>query len=170
MNAGSRFAIGFAMTLGMAGTAAIADVDVTYDEPDRFTDAADRNADPRHIAEDLRTHLQMLDRRYPGAGRQLRIHILDIDRAGRPRDNMPTELRVMNGKADWPCIELEWWVQGAIGESPHRRARICDIDYLSRPTGRYSEHDPLVYEKRMLDGWFAARFGPATVVSIQPAK
>jgi hypothetical protein len=38
------------------------------------------------------------------------------------------------------------------------RERVCDPDFL-RPLGfNYDEHDPLVYEKRMLATWFEQRF------------
>jgi hypothetical protein len=29
-------------------------------------------------------------------------------------------------------------------------------------SSKYSEHDPLVYEKRMLEQWFRKRFAPST--------
>jgi hypothetical protein len=35
---------------------------------------------------------------------------------------------------------------------------VCDNDYLRTLGGRFDEHDPVVYEKRMLDQWFQERF------------
>ena len=39
-----------------------------------------------------------------------------------------------------------------------RRERVCDPDYLRPLEAQYDAHDQLVYEKRMLDQWFQARF------------
>ena len=63
----------------------------------------------------------------------------------------------------------QWSLHDTTGESSHRRERVCDMDYLRRVTGRYSEHDPLVYEKRMLDEWFALRFGRTAPVRMRRA-
>ncbi len=129
-------------------------VTVTYGDPDRFTDAADRNNDPVNVAQDLADRLRKLGEQI-APGTDLRIEIIDIDRAGRPRMNLPTEERIVSGKADPPCIELRY----RVGAADARRERVCDTDFLRRLEPRYSEHDPLVYEKRMLDEWFRARFG-----------
>ena len=153
-----------------SGTSASARIEVSYDDPDRFMDAGDRNSDPRHVVQDLESHFQTLGKRHITGDRTLSIRILDLDRAGRPWHNLPTGLRVMNGRNDRPCVDLEWSLRTASGESSGRRERICDMDYLRRLSGRYSENDPLVYEKRMLDEWFAARFGMAKPVSMQPEK
>lgn len=148
-----RRPVAFALALAATVTASAA-VTVTYRDPDRFTDAGDRNNDPLRVAQELADRLKKLgDEVAPGA--DIRIEILDVDRAGRPRMNMPTEERVVTGKADPPCIELRYQA----GTSAARHERVCDTDFLRRLEPRYSEHDPLVYEKRMLDEWFRKRFG-----------
>jgi hypothetical protein len=143
------------------GTANAA-VSVTYGDPDRFTDAGDRNNDPVKVAQELAGHLQKLGERYLPPGQDLKIEILDLDRAGRPAMNLPTEIRIMSGKADFPCIDLRYTLEVDGKAAQSNRERVCDNDYL-RPLGtRSDEHDPLVYEKRMLDEWFRKRFAKSS--------
>ncbi len=137
-------------------------VTVFYGEPDRFTDAGDRNSDPRKVMLSLEQFLKGLGDRYLPPQANLKIEVLDLDRAGRPRMNLPTEIRIVNGKTDMPCIELNYTLEenGKVLQS--RRERVCDPDFLRSLEPQYSEHDPLVYEKRMLEQWFRKRFaGPA---------
>jgi len=147
-----------ALTFMAMALTSYAGVSVTYDDPDRFTDVADRNTDPRKAMDELAQHLRALGRRYLAPEANLAIHVIDLDRAGRPWRDLPTELRVVNGKLDAPCIELEWRLGTPPDASAPRRERICDRAFLRRLETGYSEHDPLVYEKRMLDTWFRARF------------
>lgn len=132
-----------------------ATVAVTSTEPDKFTDAGDRNSDPRKIMDALAKYMKATGERILPPGASLAIEVLDLDRAGRPRGNLPTEIRFMNGKTDMPCIEMRY----ALDAGPPQRERLCDPDYLRPLPFKYDEHDPLGYEKRMLDEWFARRFG-----------
>jgi hypothetical protein len=138
-------------------------VTVTYGDPDRFTDAGDRNSDPRKVMLTLERHLKALGDRYLPAQSNLKIEVLDLDRAGRPYMNLPTEIRIITGKADLPCIELTYTLEtdGKV-VLPSRRERVCDPDYLRPLEPQYDEHDPLVYEKRMLEQWFRQRFAKIT--------
>jgi hypothetical protein len=108
----------------------------------------------------LQRHLEGLGARYLPQ-KDVAIEVLDLDRAGRPRMNLPTEIRVVSGKGDMPCIDLRYSLAGA----PAVREKVCDPEFLRPLEFRYDEHDPLVYEKRMLDEWFERRF-----VKGQPAR
>ena len=165
----SRHALLLFAILTIPAMATRAAVTVTSSDPDQFTDAADRNSDPIKIEQSLERHLQKLGERYLPPQANLSIRILDLDRAGRPWRDLPTELRLINGKNDLPCIDLEWSLATLSTSTPPRRERVCDPNFL-RSLGPgysgYSEHDPLVYEKRMLEEWFRTRFsGPATRAS-----
>jgi hypothetical protein len=144
----------------LAGPAS-AGVRVSYGDPDRFTDAADRWSDPRDVAASLAEHLTDLGDRYLRPGDELRIRILDVDRAGSPRQNLPTEFREMRGDSDFPCIDLAFELASSGRSVASSGERVCDRNYLTLRRGdlRYSPNDPLVYEKIMLDDWFRARFG-----------
>jgi hypothetical protein len=149
-----RLAAAALPALALAATPLFATVTVTYGDADKFTDAGDRNSDPRKIVQVLESYMKALGDKYLPTG-NLAIEILDLDRAGRPRMNLPTEIRVVNGKTDMPCIDLRFTLNG----SPPTRERLCDPDFLRPLDNRYNEHDPVVYEKRMLDDWFKRRFG-----------
>ena len=150
---------------------AYAGVTVTYGEPDRFSDAGDRSSDPRKVMQDLARFLEKLGGKYPAAGTDVKIEVLDLDRAGRPRMNLPTEVRVMTGKADAPCVDLRYTVESAGGAPRSDRERVCDLDYLFAPARGADEHDPLVYEKRMLEDWFRRRFAtPASSAAPAPSR
>src|SRR6202790_2540961 len=97
-------------------------VTVSYGDPDRFTDAGDSNNDPRQIMLTLERHLKELGDRYLPPQSNLKIEVLDLDRAGRPRMNLPTEIRIVNGKVDMPCIELNYTLEGT-SRVAKRRAR-----------------------------------------------
>jgi hypothetical protein len=136
---------------------AAAAVNVRYGNPDHFSDAGDRNNDPVKLMKNFAEFMKGLGKYLP-PGTDVDIEVLDLDRAGRTRMNLPTEMRVMNGKADPPCMDLRYSVKrdGHAGEP--RKERLCDTDYL-RPLGpRDSQHDALVYEKRMFEEWFRQRF------------
>jgi hypothetical protein len=132
-------------------------VTVTYGNPDRFTDAGDRSSDPVKVMQAIEAHLKRLGRDLP-PGTDVKIEIHDLDRAGRPRMNLPTEMRVMTGKADPPCVDLSYTVVANGAATPAKRERVCDTAFLRPLPPRASENDPLVYEKRMLEEWFKARF------------
>jgi hypothetical protein len=137
-------------------------VTVTSSEPDRFTDAGDRNSDPRKVMQDLAGFLTKLGDKYLPAGTDVKIEVLDLDRAGRPRMNLPTEVRVMTGKADAPCVDLRYTIESPGNVPRSARERVCDQDYLFSPPRGPEQNDPLVYEKRMLERWFRERFAPGS--------
>ena len=146
------------MVTFLTGSASAA-VSVSFGDPDLFIDTSDRGSDPRDVVASLARHLRGLGDRYLAPSDDLRIRILNVDRAGTPQPNLPTGFRVMRGDSDFPCIELDFQFSssGSIVQSGHER--VCDRNYLRRPDLRYSPHDPLVYDKIMLDDWFRTRFG-----------
>ena len=152
-----RLALVFVAGCAIAPLAAPAGVTVAWSNPSRFTDIGDRSVDPDRVMADLEQHLERLGERYL-AGMDVRIEVFDVDRAGRT--NNVDAIRVMNGKGDWPCIEL---AAGRGGETP-RRERVCDMNYFRRLPLPYHKDRPLVYEKRMLDEWFRQRFGPTATI------
>lgn len=156
-----RLAAVSGLTLLLAAAVSQAGVSVTYGDPDRFTDAGDRANDPVKVMQSLADHLTRLGDRYAPSAK-IRIEVLDLDLAGRPRHNLPTEMRVINGKADMPCIDMRYWVEMPGASSGPRRERVCDPDYLRAVGPKYQANQSLVYEKRMLEDWFKARFAPGT--------
>ncbi|HZZ92180.1 MAG TPA: DUF3016 domain-containing protein [Usitatibacter sp.] len=143
----------------LATAPAVAGVTVEYGNPDRFTDAGDRNSDPVKIMKVLADYMKQVGDRVVPPGTDVHIEVLDLDRAGHTRMNLPTEIRVMTGRADPPCMDVRDTVTTQGQTSEPRKEHVCDVNYL-RPLGpRDSENDPLVYEKRMVAEWIRQRFG-----------
>src|SRR5947209_4479257 len=97
-------------------------------DPDRYADAGDRNSDPRKVVQDLARFLTSAGDRYLPAGANLTIEILDLDRAGRPRMDLPAEIRIVTGKADAPCMELRYSLETAGRVVKAAKERVCDLD------------------------------------------
>lgn len=142
----------------LATAPAPAAVNVTHADPARFSDARDRHVDAEEAMREIKRHLERLGERFLPPGREVRIEVLDVDRAGRAHLTR-SEVRIMKGLVDFPCIELAW----SAGGSPPTRERVCDERYmLKRLPAAYSGGDALAYEKRMLDDWFRKRFAGLT--------
>ncbi len=140
--------------IASAGLPVHAAVEITYGDPDKFSDAGDRNSDPRQIMKVLADHMKATGEKILPPGTALKIEVLDLDRAGRPRGNLPSDIRIVSGKGDMPCIDLRYSLNGAAAV----KERVCDPEFLRPLPFSYDPHDPLVYEKRMLDEWFERRF------------
>ena len=133
-----------------------AEVLVTFDKPERYSDIGRRA--PERL-KDLEAHFGKLGERYLAPGQNLRIEVLDVDLAGEPRYGAPSEpndTRILKGKADWPSIRLRYVLENGGREIDRREETISDRTYLERPI---RQPESLAYEKRMLEGWFASRFG-----------
>jgi hypothetical protein len=141
-----------------AALPAAATVTVKYIDPDHFTDVADRNTDARTVMKTLDNFLAKLGDRYLPAGSNLRIDILDIDRAGRPRFNVSTDIRVITGVGDRPCVELSYTLETNGTSTQPLKEKLCDSAYQMTPSLRADDSDLLKYEQRMLEEWFRKRF------------
>ena len=132
---------------------------VSFPERDRYSDSGDRRETDDVIA-GLKRHLEQLGDRYLSASQKLSIEILDIDLAGRPRyfanRGLP-DIRVLDGRADWPSIKLRYTLEGDGKVIESRDEIVSDSNYLQRSATRPNES--LYYEKRMLEEWFRKRFG-----------
>ena len=155
-----------ALCLGLALAAAAhaaGTVQVSYVQPDKFSDAGDSRRDVEANLTRLTRHFETLAGRYLHDGQKLSIEVLDVDLAGevRPARRFNQDVRVLKGGADWPRITLRYTLESA-GQALRRGEQtIADMDYL-RHINPYASDEPLRYERRMLDDWFAAQFGAAT--------
>jgi len=145
----------------LAGTAAAhAGVTVTFDHPERYTDAGNpygpvsRDAAMRGIGQ----HLERLAARYLRPDQVLTIDVLDIDLAGRknPLRAFAYDVRVRRQET-WPRITLRYTLTQGGTVVASAEETVTDQSYLDRP-GLARSPDPLRYEKAMLDDWFRARF------------
>jgi len=153
-------AIAAAVSLLLAAAAqASGTVQVSFVQPEKFTDARDARRDNSANLRELKRTLEDLGARHVADGQSLSIEVLDVDLAGeviysrRLRD----DVRVLKGRADWPRIKLRVTLEA--GGQPLRRVEqtLTDMAYLQR-ISRHGDGEFLGYEKRMLDEWFTAQF------------
>lgn len=153
------------LILGMSAAAALparAELAVTFDHPERYTDAAlygDRGTTARQPAIDgIRQLLERLGTRYLRPGQTLRIEVLDVDLAGRfePLRRFSSDIRVML-PVTWPRIKVRYTLEDGGSARPAITETIVEQHYLSQ-AGSYLASDPLRYEKAMLEDWFRTRF------------
>jgi len=151
--------IAIAALLSVAAVAASAagTVNVTFNEPDKFSDAANRTPEIAANLKVIERHLQQLGQRYLPDGQTLSITVVDVDLAGYVRPSRHGDIRLLKGAADWPRITLRYDLQ-ANGQSVKKADEtVADLSY-GMQVQTYGTSDPLRHEKQMLEGWFRARF------------
>lgn len=155
-------AVAAALSLGMAAGLASAEVEVRFVGVDNYSDVGQfehfRNRDEALDA--IKTHLVALGNQYM-PGKDLVIEVTDVDLAGvvEPVGRRMEMLRVLRPTGR-PAIELRFVVREGGRELRSGQARLSDMSY-QLGFNRYSDGDPLRYEKRMIDQWFGAEFLPA---------
>ena len=96
-------------------------------------------------------------------GQQLQVHVDDISLAGRLQPVYrpgQQDLRVMK-ESYWPWMNLHFVLLAADGTTIREGdARLSDGAYLRRAVAA-DPNDPLRYDKRMIDNWLRAEFGPS---------
>lgn len=155
------------LSLLVAGSAlAAGQVEVSMRPYSQLTDAGNSRFDGERNLALLKSHLEALGQRLPD-GQTLKVELLDLDMAGtvKPTRN-GQDLRVLKGAADWPTLTLRWTLSAGGRTLESRKERISDMSYLMAPL-RVSESGPLAYELRLVDRWFAERFGARSTASIR---
>jgi len=142
--------------LALTAGAASAGATVTYVQPERFSDIPFSSADRERVLVDMTGHFNKLAAKLP-AGQELKVEVLDIDLAGHVwPTHMAQDLRILNGRADWPRMQLRYTIteRGQVVRSGEEH--LSDMSYLHQ-ANRIDRHDGLRYEKKMLDDWFKER-------------
>ena len=151
--------------LAGAGSAhAAGSVNVTFINPQQFDDATDNWRDEHGNLAEISNHLKMLGQKYLADSQSLKIDVLNVDLAGRLQlSRSRGEVRVINGRIDWPRITLRYALQdnGQVVQSGEEN--VSDMAFLWRSAHYVTA--PLGYEKRMLDEWFRDR-----IVARHPAR
>jgi len=138
----------------LSATAAWADVSVTFVKPEDYADVPRNAIDRERTLKEFSDYFASLNKKLP-PGQDLKIEVLDIDLAGRlyPRRNGADDIRILRGGADWPHMHLRYTLEqdGKVLRSGDEQ--LSNMAYEMR-LNRYSDGDPLRYEKQMLDDWF----------------
>lgn len=136
-------------------------VEVSSPNATRFADAGESKREIEMNVAVLTRHLQTLGQRWLAPGQQLSIEIVDLDLAGRVWPSARHQpLRILNGGADWPRIELRYVLSSPAGEISRGQDRLADMTYMANPYTPTTE-EPLGHERRMLTEWFRSRFAAA---------
>ncbi|MEX5748372.1 DUF3016 domain-containing protein [Massilia sp. X63] len=148
-----KTALAAVLALGAAG-AASAGVTVNYVDSDKFADVPFAPWERKEVLDELARYFAELGKSLP-AGQDLTVDVTDIDLAGReyPTSRGTRDLRVLQGGADWPIIELRYALSANGQVIRSGTAKLSDMNYLDRAS-RLSDNDSLRYEKRMIEEWF----------------
>lgn len=141
----------FALGAGVAS----AEVTVNYVNMEQFADLPSGDWERKEVLTGLADYIKKLGADLP-AGHDLTINIYNVDLAGReyPGQRASGDMRVREGKSDWPLIELQYSLSANGQVIDSGTASISDVRYMQRMMKRSQETDILRYEKRMLNDWF----------------
>ena len=143
----------------LASSSAWAGVHVNFSKPDDYSDMPFSTRDREQILAGLAEHFQLLGKGLR-PGQDLKIEVTDVDLAGRedPMRRGTMDVRVMDGRTDWPRMRLRYVLEQDGKVIASGNAALSDMSYLQR-INRYSSSDALRYEKKMIDDWFENTFG-----------
>lgn len=153
-------ALALAGVMAVAAGGAQAAVTVTYVHPENFYDLPFATSEREEMLGQITDHFTKLGENLP-AGQDLHIDVTDFDPAGRrvPNARSGQDLRILNGRADWPRMELHYAIEqnGQVVKSGD--AKLADMNYQQN-FNQYFDTEPLRYEKQMIDDWFAKTIAP----------
>ncbi len=155
--------VAFGLVVLASAAQAAGTVKVSYVQPEAFADIGIAGHDRESNLQQLSKHFEILATRYLADGQTLSVEVLDVDLAGtmKPVRRGGQDFRVLKGAADWPRVTLRYTLQAAGSPSRSGEAKLADLGYLQNVDSVRSR-EPLYSERRMLDKWFAAQFGPAS--------
>ena len=143
----------------LASSVAWAGTEVQFSKPDQYTDVPFNPQERDDVLKELSRHFEKLGASLP-PGQTLKIDVTDVDLAGRENPSLRAgqEIRVMNGRVDWPRMRLHYVLEqdGKVIRSGD--AALSDMSYLNR-INHYFSNEKLRYEKLMIDDWYANTFG-----------
>lgn len=152
-----------AMTALRAAEAKASRIDVIFDQPDKFADAAEgqRGSDFGRdaILGELRDYIVEKADRFLPPGQKLTVTITDVDLAGEVepwRTPQHSDVRIIK-EIYSPRIDLNFKLtdaSGAVVKEGKRNLR--DLTFMMNINP--DRNDPRVYEKRLLDDWMRSEF------------
>src|SRR5260221_2366545 len=114
---------------------AAAGVSVAFLDSSRYTDAGSDPAEVERNTAEIAKYLEGLGNKYLKPDQMLRIEVLDIDLAGRPRmhRSSPNDIRVLNGSADSPRIKLKCTLVTNVEATPNAEGKLAHMNYMMNP-------------------------------------
>ena len=145
-------------SLAQAGTA-----EVSFVDPQKFSDGGSRLGEAEQVRASISVHLQTLAAAHLPIDQTLRVEVLDLDLAGEVRSTRRgSDMRVLRGRADWPRITLRYSLRQGEKVLAAGEDSLADMNYLDTRVGLLAYNQSLPYERRMLTRWFEQRFVPAS--------
>ena len=135
-------------------------VQVSFVQPEKFSDAEDDRHDSSQNLRELKRYLEVQAARHVGDGQTLTIEVLDVDLAGELRFDRSRAADVARAAGHGRLAAHQAALHAGIGRpagASCRADRAHDMAYLDR-MNRYADGEMLRHEKRMLDEWFEAQF------------
>lgn len=153
------FGIAWAANAEMADSS----VQVTFFEPENFTDTKDSylgtNTGSSAVLAELKKHLINRAANYLTAGQRLEITVTDVDLAGdfEPwRGTHFQDVRIVKELYP-PRVSLQFRLVNADGTvASEGKRELLNLGYLL--SSRLSTHDPLRHDKEMLSDWLRQEF------------
>jgi len=137
--------------------------EVTFSDPEKFTDAADgqRGSDFGRDAnlQELKTYLEDRANSYIPEGQKLQVTVTDVDLAGEIEPWRSSNMRDARIVKDIysPRIELNFKLTDASGAVIKEGKRtLSDLTFMMNIYPNRS--DPRVYEKGLIDNWLRTEF------------
>lgn len=154
------------LTAALAGPACAAGkVEVTYFEPDKFSDIGFGAFDRERTLRQMTMLLEAFATKLPD-GQTLKIEVTDIDLAGEQRQGRAQNLRILRGMADWPRVKLRYTLLAGSGTVSSGEADVYDLGYQYSAVNAIGTNLP--YERRMLRKWFNQTIAPLRVSQSLP--
>ncbi|HVU36204.1 MAG TPA: DUF3016 domain-containing protein [Opitutaceae bacterium] len=149
-----------------ANTDATQRADVTFVNPDKFTDARDsyQGTDAGRDANlaQIREYMLKEANRYIPDGDRLSISVTDVDLAGdfEPwRGGQWDHVRIMKDIYP-PRLALTFRLTDSSGNViKEGTRRLQNLTYLQELVPQFFRDDPLKYDKALIDGWYGDEFG-----------
>ncbi len=134
-------------------TSAHAQAEVSFKDPDKFSDLGETHWDRQNAMKQLEEHIKrQADREL--AGKQLKIEFTDIDLAGELEPRVAANrIRVLR-TVTIPRLEFTYTLSENGKVLEQGKAAINDMNYQNS-TNRYFDSEPFRYEKKLLDDWMA---------------
>jgi hypothetical protein len=143
--------------IALAGTAMAGTVNVSFVNPDSYTDAGNSKWDEAPNLQALAHYLQTLGQQDLPANQTLNVEVLDVDLAGTVKLRGNGEVRIVRGKADFPRLHLRYTLLADGKPVRNGDEWLSDLNYTQH-LSTYRKNEPLYYEKYVLFTWFKSRF------------
>ncbi|WP_426369608.1 DUF3016 domain-containing protein [Pseudocolwellia sp. HL-MZ7] len=148
--------------LTTVGSAVAGESEVTWTDPDKYTDVRSGNENRKHFKERIfksfEKHFAKLSQKLP-EGKTLKINVTNVDLAGDVRFSSMQQIRIVKD-IYIPRLEFSYELVNADKSlAASGEVDLKDMGFMTSSSAYKSSSD-LYYEKRMINKWFKNNFIP----------